>query len=181
MRNDRIFVLLLVFLLPMSGCLENGIGEAEAEEVDSSSTENMLPVIYGSISLTASCPTPGASCSTNEWIYPVLAGNTMVIDYDGNVTNFGVDVDLDAEIDYEMGGNYSEYDVRVNFDFNESDIIPILWDPAGQSSNDPDAYCYQWINVIAVDDDGGKTIHPSMWRFDWDTESQTCDTSFRWG
>ena len=166
MRNDQIFVLLLVFLLPMSGCLENGIGEAEAEEVDSSSTENMLPVIYGSISLTASCPTPGASCSTNEWIYPVLAGNTMVIDYDGNVTNFGVDVDLDAEIDYEMGGNYSEYDVRVNFDFNESDIIPILWDPAGQSSNNPDAYCYQWINVIAVDDDGGKTIHPSMWRFD---------------
>ena len=43
----------------------------------------------------------------------------MVKDYDGNVTNFGVDVDLDAEIDYEMGGNYSQYDIRVNFDFNE--------------------------------------------------------------
>ena len=81
----------------------------------------------------------------------------MVIDYDGNVTNFGVDVDLDAEIDYEMGGNYSEYDVRVNFDFNESDITPVLFDPAGQSSSNPDAYCYQLINIIAVDDDGGKS------------------------
>ena len=35
MRKDQIFVLLMIVLFPLSGCLENGIGEAEAEEVTS--------------------------------------------------------------------------------------------------------------------------------------------------
>ena len=32
MRNDQIFVLLLVVLLPLSGCFDNAVGEADAEE-----------------------------------------------------------------------------------------------------------------------------------------------------
>ena len=32
MRNDQIFVLLLVFLLPMTGCFGDVIGDAEAED-----------------------------------------------------------------------------------------------------------------------------------------------------
>ena len=32
MRNDQIFVLLLVILLPMSGCFDGAVGDAEAEE-----------------------------------------------------------------------------------------------------------------------------------------------------
>jgi hypothetical protein len=32
MRNDQIFVLLLVVLLPMSGCFGGGVGDAEADE-----------------------------------------------------------------------------------------------------------------------------------------------------
>ena len=32
MRNDQIFVLLLVILLPMSGCFNGAVGDAEAEE-----------------------------------------------------------------------------------------------------------------------------------------------------
>ena len=32
MRNDQIFVLLLVILLPLSGCFENTVGDVEAEE-----------------------------------------------------------------------------------------------------------------------------------------------------
>ena len=32
MRNDQIFVLMLVILLPMSGCFNGAVGEAEAEE-----------------------------------------------------------------------------------------------------------------------------------------------------
>lgn len=34
MRNDQIFVLLLVVLLPLSGCFDNAVGEAEADEYD---------------------------------------------------------------------------------------------------------------------------------------------------
>ena len=32
MRNDQIFVLLLVILLPMSGCFDGAVGDAEADE-----------------------------------------------------------------------------------------------------------------------------------------------------
>jgi hypothetical protein len=41
MRNDQIFVLLLVVLLPLSGCFDNAVGEAEADDErdDSSHTE----------------------------------------------------------------------------------------------------------------------------------------------
>ena len=32
MRNDQIFVLMLVILLPMSGCFDGAVGDAEAED-----------------------------------------------------------------------------------------------------------------------------------------------------
>ena len=38
MRNDQIFVLLLVILLPMSGCFDNSVGDAEGADGESSTT-----------------------------------------------------------------------------------------------------------------------------------------------
>ena len=38
MRNDQIFVLLLVILLPLSGCFDNAVGEAEADDDRDDST-----------------------------------------------------------------------------------------------------------------------------------------------
>ena len=38
MRNDQIFVLLLVILLPMSGCFDGAVGDAEAEEESGETT-----------------------------------------------------------------------------------------------------------------------------------------------
>ena len=38
MRNDQIFVLLLVVLLPLSGCFDNAVGEAEADDERDDST-----------------------------------------------------------------------------------------------------------------------------------------------
>ena len=38
MRNDQIFVLLLVILLPLSGCFDNAVGEAEANDDRDDST-----------------------------------------------------------------------------------------------------------------------------------------------
>ena len=178
MKTDRVFVLLLVVLLPLSGCMHT-IDEAEGESPEA---QNMLPVIYGGIDLTASCPIAGGSCSSGDWIYPVLSSESKVIDFDGTVMQFGLDLDLDSEIDFLMpftiGSGYTEYDFRVNLDFKEFHINPVLWDPSGLSADNPDAYCYQWVNIVAVDDDGGKTIQPNVWVFDWDVESQYCNTSY---
>lgn len=38
MRNDQLFVLLLVILLPLSGCFDNAVGEAEADDDRDDST-----------------------------------------------------------------------------------------------------------------------------------------------
>ena len=47
MRNDQIFVLLLVVLLPLSGCFENTVGDAEgADDVDSGTTVVNLSLIH---------------------------------------------------------------------------------------------------------------------------------------
>ena len=46
MRNDQIFVLLLVVLLPLTGCFDGGgIGDAEAAD-ESQTTENKPSVLY---------------------------------------------------------------------------------------------------------------------------------------
>ena len=38
MRNDQIFVLLLVILLPMSGCFDGAVGDAEGTDEESEGT-----------------------------------------------------------------------------------------------------------------------------------------------
>ena len=40
MKTDRIFVLLLVVMLPMSGCFDDGVGDAEAAEDSTGTTVN---------------------------------------------------------------------------------------------------------------------------------------------
>ena len=40
MRNDQIFVLLLVILLPMSGCFDGTVGDAEAQDSTESESGN---------------------------------------------------------------------------------------------------------------------------------------------
>jgi hypothetical protein len=42
MRNDQIFVLLLVVLLPMSGCFEGGVGEAEGQQETTTNAAELL-------------------------------------------------------------------------------------------------------------------------------------------
>jgi hypothetical protein len=49
MRNDQIFVLLLVVLLPMSGCFDGAVGDAEATDDETSSVEHIEPLYSISI------------------------------------------------------------------------------------------------------------------------------------
>ena len=103
MRNDQIFVLLLVILLPMSGCFDGAVGDAEgSDDSDSGGTNanaggtNHPPVISaaitGSIELTE-----GSDCMTNG--VQVEARHAMT-DWDGAISQAGWDIDLDGTIDH---------------------------------------------------------------------------------
>ena len=61
MRNDQIFVLLLVVLLPMSGCFDGGgVGEAEGAQ-DSDETSGTTVVNHYYNNTTTSSNAPGAN------------------------------------------------------------------------------------------------------------------------
>ena len=107
-------------------------------------------------------------------VYPVIYGNLMALDFDGTVVEFGIDIDLDGDIDFDMGGNYSEYEYKANYEANVSDFNPSL---LGEDYGDGDATCYQWVNLMAVDDDGDVTIQPNRWTFNWRTDLQECETN----
>jgi hypothetical protein len=106
MKTDRIFVLLLVVLLPMSGCFDDAVGDAEgADDADNSDSGDTItntagynhpPVISAEItgSITFS---EGSDCTTNG--IQVEARHAMT-DWDGNITQAGWDVNLDGTIDH---------------------------------------------------------------------------------
>jgi hypothetical protein len=53
MRNDQIFVLLLVILLPMSGCFDGAVGDAEGTD-DASSGTTIVNNYYNNTTVTES-------------------------------------------------------------------------------------------------------------------------------
>ena len=182
MTTDRLFVILLVMLIPMTGCF-GAIDNADSEETDQNEVENQPPVFYGEFfRLTSSCPVIGDSCSTDEWIYPSIVGDSMILDYDGQVVSVGLDIDRDLTIDYEFStnDNYSTYTTIGFVNISGSDLNPVLLDNWDGAKNDPDSNCYQWVNIIAIDDDGAKTIHPNRWTFGWNTQDQVCNNNMDW-
>ena len=103
MRNDQIFVLLLVILLPMSGCFDGAVGDAEgSDDSDSGGTttnaagQNHPPVISASITGSIEL-TEGSDCMTNG--VQVEARHAMT-DWDGTIAQAGWDIDLDGAIDH---------------------------------------------------------------------------------
>ena len=178
MTTDRLFVILLVMLIPMTGCfgaIENSDAEENESVSDNMNDQNSPPVIYGfSVSLGKTCPDLQSSCSSDDTVYPVIYGNLMALDFDGTVVEFGIDIDLDGDIDFDMGGNYSEYEYKANYEANVSDFNPSL---LGEDYGDGDSNCYQWVNLMAVDDDGDVTIQPNRWTFNWRTDLQECVTN----
>ena len=106
MKTDRIFVLLLVVLLPMSGCFDDAVGDAEgsddADNSDSGGTTatppgyNHPPVISAAITGSAEL-TEGSDCTTNG--IEIEARHAMT-DWDGTIVQAGWDTDLDGTIDH---------------------------------------------------------------------------------
>ena len=153
MKTDRIFVLLLVVMLPMSGCFDDAVGDAEGtdesevnEELLNNSTNNENPLIYiWGQTLDAGCPNR-TSC-TFSWTISVM-------DIDGNVSSVGIDSDLDGVIDHEF---ISEDWTQHTQEFDG----PVDWSSDNAVQKSPShEWCYFAFNLIAIDDDGGKSIHP---------------------
>ena len=76
MKTDRIFVLLLVVMLPMSGCFDDAVGDAEAEE-DSSET-TVINNYYNNTTITEN---PVTANQSKTWY---SSGGTYSLYWDDN-------------------------------------------------------------------------------------------------
>ena len=109
MRKDQIFVLLLIILLPLSGCMDGAIGAADGagDENDSESVRyvvNQEPLIYGGF---GNCI--GECYYQGDWYDSLVsASDIFAVDPDGNISDFGMDWDNDFEIDWSFPWDWNE-------------------------------------------------------------------------
>ena len=181
MRNDQIFVLLLVVLLPLSGCFENTVGDAEGADDESGTTVvnnyynqtlNSQPLFHvASVGLEAKCdnyfggdcgrvstydPNTGEELSRMYHVTPVFWFS--VTDPDSNITSVGIDLDLDQVMDFQFPNNS-----------NWSDLMFYRGPDIAQSEGSLGSYaqygstpsmCFMRFNLMALDDNGGVGIVP---------------------
>ena len=166
MRKDQIFVLMLVILLPLTGCFDAAVGDAEgtddAETNDSSI--NQPPVLHvTSIGINDSpnkISTYNSSTGEEEtrMYYTTVQFWLTATDVDGTISVVGLDLDLDNEIDHEFTNNGS-WD--ADFSFHES---PGIAQSNGSLANygqyDYGDRCFARLNLVAIDDDGAMTLIP---------------------
>ena len=155
MTTDKVFILLLVILLPLTGCLD--IADT-AEGQDAEVIENnRYPVIY-SEEFTRYNGGDG------------ILIQAMALDFDGTIESYGVDVDQDGVIDIPIT-NFNEYTIQTVGEDTEW-INKSVWNPSGYLMDVE--YCYQWLSLIAIDDDGDMTVEPFIAKFQWDSENEIC-------
>lgn len=179
MRNDQIFVLMLVILLPMSGCFDGAVGDAEAEEETVVETENQLPVFHiagvGSSDETRSTYNTTTGDEETRMYYSIYKFWFSVYDADGSITQVGLDIDLDSEIDYEFttNGSWSDFSYHESFGMAWSNTT--MANPIGSSQwgHEP-IYCFHRFSLIALDNDGGTTVVPYT---PYVGNNQGCDVS----
>jgi hypothetical protein len=175
MRNDQIFVLLLVILLPMSGCFDGTVGDAEGtDDAESGATvinnyynqtSNQPPVIY----VAEFRPVEGNEVPYADYgkvsTYDSNSGEELtrmyhlhwwwwfsVIDVDGNITEVGIDLDLDQVIDHHFTTNDSwsnfSYQVSPGIAASNGSTAAGWWD------------CHYRFNLMAIDNNGGIGLIP---------------------
>ena len=162
MRNDQIFVLLLVVLLPMSGCFGGGtagVGEAEGaqdtggEDTSSTSTSTAaapnLPPVISVETMGSLTNVEGSDCTTTA--FEIEARHAMT-DWDGSIISAGWDVNLDGVIDYPT--NASEGYMMVEIPMNTMVSRTVI-----QGSGNYMEYEYREQSIVfgAQDDDGAWT------------------------
>jgi hypothetical protein len=155
MTTDKVFILLLVIMLPLTGCLDiaDNAESQEAEVIEN----NRHPVIY------------------SEEFTRYNGGNgisiqAMAVDFDGIIESYGVDVNQDGIIDIPVA-NFNEYTFQTVGEDTEW-MNKSVWNPTGHLMDVE--YCYQWLSLIAIDDDGDMTVEPFIAKFQWDSENEIC-------
>ena len=155
MTTDKLFVLLLVILLPLTGCLDIS-DNAESQETEVIEN-NRHPVIY-SEEFTRYNGGDGISIQA------------MAVDFDGIIESYGVDVNQDGIIDIPVA-NFNEYTTQTVGEDTEW-MNKTVYNPTGYLMDVE--YCYQWLSLIAIDDDGDMTVEPFIAKFDWNSEDEVC-------
>ena len=171
---------MLVILLPMSGCFDDAVGDAEGADkstvinnyYNNTTVEyNFPPVIWGSIYFGSHY------CATNSTSIEnvIVTRAVSAVDYDGNVTEFGLDTDQDGTIDFPLTNmcDGAEYQVILGTNNSSNWFDPTPMNTWGGLERDSD-YCYQDLALIAVDDDGGIGVEPFRISFDYDKQVEEC-------
>ena len=189
MRNDQIFVLLLVVLLPMSGCMDAAVGDVEGTEDAESTTPvvNNTTVVNNYYNQTTNQPPqfyiagvgyndeslgrvstfdPSTGEELTRMYHTTFQFWFSVTDVDSNITSVGLDLDLDQVIDHPFVTNES----WSNFTYHEG---PGIAQSNGSLANyghgewaSYPQYCFARFNLMAFDDDGGVQIIPYTLRMD---------------
>jgi hypothetical protein len=149
MRKDQIFVLMLVVMLPMSGCFDGAVGDAEGTDdaTDGSGNHelsvNHPPVISAGIESSISY-TKGDDCTTNGI---KIHARHAITDWDGQISQAGWDIDLDGNIDYFVTDSEGHTAVEILLD----DMT--YWN---YTSGNNEIYARQKNIVFGAQDDSGQ-------------------------
>jgi len=122
MRKDQIFVLLLVILLPLSGCFDGAVGEAEAHDDVTDSTLNNESNGMFSVSGMVDENTPtGCEEAGDDYCYLMYEFTTnsgefveLISLYVGGSNN-GIGIDTDCGNGYEGYTSSGSFYNNINF------------------------------------------------------------------
>ena len=176
MKADKVFILMLVILLPLTGCIDvsdNADAQqdsgAEPQAQNQTVTQpNHHPVIFGTVAFGDYWHSSNSSTSSDV----LVARTSHAVDFDGNVVEFGIDTNQDGVIDMDIDQSSEGADWKmVNGSDSDDWKSPLELDTWGTGDVE---YCYQWLSIIAIDDDGDITVEPFMISFDYDDENDMC-------
>ena len=171
MKTDKLFVLLLVILLPLTGCIDmtDNAESQDATTEESQNETNHLPVIFGDAYFGNHYCSSDSSTKENM----IITRAAYAVDFDGNITEFGLDVNQDGSIDYTMDMSCENADYQPMMGTNSTEWMnKSIYNPTGDLGDVE--YCYQWLSLIAIDDDGAMTVEPFIAKFQWDSENEVC-------
>ena len=136
MRKDQIFVLLLVILLPLSGCFDGAVGEAEAQEETDSNSNHDSDVMYSISQMADENTTTGCEEAGMAFCYLMYQFTTNatqmieVVDLYVGGANGGIGIDTDCGNGFK---GYSgegiipfsdmdcEHTIRINFTYSNGE------------------------------------------------------------
>ena len=181
--SKNLYVFMLGALIVFSGCFGTGMSDGEGDDADTSGTTvinnyynqstNQPPIFhitdvgldnYDGGKVSTYDPSTGEELS--RMYHATFQFWFIVTDIDSNITDVGLDLDLDQVIDHHFINN----DSWSNFSYHES---PGFAQSNGSMANmghgewaHHPRYCYATFNLIALDDDGGSEIIPYAIRID---------------